>query len=61
MIEEYTKLKKTLNQNIFYSIKANSNQSIIKLLSKLGSGFDIVSEEELQRVLNAKVNPNKII
>jgi len=61
IIKNYKLLKKKLSKNIFYSVKANSNQSIIKLLSKLGSGFDIVSEEELQRVLNAKVNPNKII
>ena len=36
---------------ICYSVKANSNLSILKLLAKLGAGFDIVSGGELQRVL----------
>ena len=38
---------------ICYSVKANGNLSIIKLLSQLGSGFDIVSGGELERVLAA--------
>ncbi len=36
---------------ICYSVKANSNLSILRLLAKLGSGFDIVSGGELQRVI----------
>lgn len=36
---------------VCYSVKANSNLSILKLLAKLGSGFDIVSGGELERVL----------
>jgi diaminopimelate decarboxylase len=36
-----------------YSVKANSNLSILKLLASLGSGFDIVSGGELRRVLHA--------
>ncbi|HZP22456.1 MAG TPA: diaminopimelate decarboxylase [Terriglobales bacterium] len=39
---------------ICYSVKANSNLSILKLLAKLGAGFDIVSGGELQRVLAAE-------
>ncbi len=38
---------------ICYSVKANSNLSILKLLASLGAGFDIVSGGELQRVLHA--------
>ncbi len=38
---------------ICYSVKANSNLSILKLLAKLGSGFDVVSGGELERVLKA--------
>ena len=52
--ENFNLLKKNIGKNIFYSVKANSNQSIISLLLSLGSGFDVVSEEELIRVL--KVN-----
>ncbi len=39
---------------VCYSVKANSNLSILKLLAKLGSGFDIVSGGELQRVMAAE-------
>lgn len=35
---------------ICYSVKANSNLSILKLLAGLGCGFDVVSSGELQRV-----------
>jgi diaminopimelate decarboxylase len=38
---------------ICYSVKANSNLSVLRLLAALGSGFDIVSGGELQRVLQA--------
>ncbi len=38
---------------ICYSVKANSNLSILKLLAKMGSGFDIVSGGELYRVQSA--------
>jgi len=38
---------------ICYSVKANSNLSILRLLGSLGAGFDIVSGGELQRVLQA--------
>ena len=39
------------NLLICYSIKANSNQSIIKCFSDLGSGADVVSIGELKRAL----------
>ena len=37
-----------------YSVKANSNLSILRLLAKLGCGFDVVSGGELQRVTRAR-------
>ena len=36
---------------VCYSVKANSNLAILRLLSRMGSGFDIVSGGELERVL----------
>jgi diaminopimelate decarboxylase len=36
---------------ICYSVKANSNLTILRLLAKMGSGFDVVSGGELERVL----------
>lgn len=38
---------------VCYSVKANSNLSILKMLAKLGAGFDVVSGGELQRALAA--------
>jgi diaminopimelate decarboxylase len=44
---------------ICYSVKANSNLSILRLLARQGAGFDIVSGGELQRVAEAagKIKP----
>lgn len=39
---------------ICYSVKANSNLSILRLLARLGAGFDIVSGGELERVRSAQ-------
>jgi len=46
---------------ICYSVKANSNLAILDLLARLGSGFDIVSMGELERVLEAGGDPAKIV
>lgn len=46
---------------ICYAVKANSNLAILNLLARLGSGFDIVSGGELQRVLRAGGDPNKVV
>jgi diaminopimelate decarboxylase len=46
---------------VCYSVKSNSNLAVLNLLSKLGSGFDIVSGGELERVIAAGGNPKKVI
>ena len=46
---------------ICYSVKCNSNLAILSALAKLGSGFDIVSGGELQRVLKAGGNPGQTV
>lgn len=46
---------------ICYAVKANSNLAVINTLARLGSGFDIVSLGELERVLKAGATPNKIV
>lgn len=51
----------SLNANIYYAVKANSNLSIIKLLSDLGSGFDIVSIGELKRIIAAGASTQKVV
>ena len=39
------------SHTICYSVKANSNLAVLRLLSSLGCGFDVVSGGELQRVI----------
>ncbi|MDT8363575.1 MAG: diaminopimelate decarboxylase [Nitrosomonas sp.] len=46
---------------VCYAVKANSNLAILNLLARLGSGFDIVSGGELQRVLQAGGDPRKTV
>ena len=48
-------------RKVFYSVKANSNLSILKVLLELGAGFDIVSLGELERVIKIGAQPEKII
>ena len=45
---------------ICYSVKANSNQAVLKTLAGLGAGMDVVSGGELRRALAAGVQPAKI-
>jgi len=44
-----------------YSVKANSNLSVLKMLAEQGAGMDIVSGGELYRALKAGVAPEKIV
>jgi diaminopimelate decarboxylase len=46
---------------VCYAMKANSNQSVLRTLAKLGAGADVVSGGELKRALAAGIPPNKIL
>ena len=46
---------------ICYSVKANSNINLLKILAQLGMGFDVVSVGELKRALKAGATANKIV
>ena len=46
---------------ICYAVKANSNIGILNVIAKLGSGFDIVSQGELERVLAAGGDASKVV
>lgn len=50
-----------LEHRICYSVKANSNLGVLDVLARLGSGFDIVSVGELERVLAAGGAAGKIV
>jgi diaminopimelate decarboxylase len=46
---------------VCFAVKANSNLAVLNLLARLGSGFDIVSGGELQRVLAAGADPARVV
>jgi diaminopimelate decarboxylase len=49
------------NALVCYAMKANSNQSVLRTLAKLGAGADVVSGGELKRALAAGIPPEKIL
>ncbi len=46
---------------VCYAVKANSNLAVLNLLARLGSGFDVVSAGELERVLAAGGDARKVV
>ncbi|MDG4606516.1 MAG: diaminopimelate decarboxylase [Candidatus Contendobacter sp.] len=46
---------------VCYAVKANSNLAVLNVLARLGSGFDIVSVGELERVVAAGGDPGKVV
>lgn len=50
-----------LEHLVCYAVKANSNLAVLNLLARLGSGFDIVSVGELERVLAAGGDAGKVV
>jgi diaminopimelate decarboxylase len=57
----YEKTLGALGVGIFYSLKANSNQAIIRALGKLGAGADVVSVGEMHRALKAGIPADRIV
>ena len=52
---------KKSNPLICFSVKANSNIQILKILKKMGSGADVVSGGELLKAIKSGIKPNKIV
>ncbi len=50
-----------LDHLVCFAMKANSNLSVMRTLANLGSGFDVVSAGELQRVIAAGGDPKKCV
>lgn len=46
---------------VCYAVKANANLAVLNVLARLGSGFDIVSVGELERVIRAGGDPGKVV
>ena len=64
MTEHFRKLDGALaplDHLICFAMKANSNLSVMRVLANLGSGFDVVSAGELERVIVAGGDPRKCV
>src|SRR5216110_1385086 len=64
LTDHFQKLGRALssvNHLICFAIKANSNAAVMRTLANLGSGFDVVSEGELRRVLAAGGDSEKCV
>jgi len=64
LIENYMRLDKAfapVSHMICYSVKCNSNISVLRTLAKCGAGFDIVSGGELFRVIRAGGDPSRVV
>ncbi len=62
--ENYNNFKnsfKNMDVKICFSLKSNSNLSILNILSNLGAGADVVSEGELRKALRANIEANNIV
>lgn len=46
---------------VCFAVKSNSNIALLNIMARLGSGFDIVSQGELERVLAAGGAPAKVV
>lgn len=58
---EYQRALADCDHLICYAVKANSNIAVLNVLARLGAGFDIVSEGELERVVAAGGDPAKVV
>lgn len=59
--QAYTDSFATLEHQICYAVKANSNLAVLGILAQAGAGFDIVSRGELMRVLAAGGQAHKVV
>jgi len=47
--------------NVYYAVKANDHIEVLRALAEVGSGFEVASIEELEKVLSLGVPPEKVI
>ena len=59
--KNYLELKKFFSAaDIYYAVKANPHEEILKLLIELGANFDIASRYELDKILALGINPDRL-
>ena len=59
--QAYTDSFASLNHQVCYAVKANSNLAVLGVLAQAGAGFDIVSRGELMRVLAAGGAASRVV
>ncbi len=60
--ERYLELQNTLlDAKIYYAVKANDHQEILTVLNDLGSGYEVASSWELEKVLRLSVDGSRVI
>ncbi|MBS0002456.1 MAG: diaminopimelate decarboxylase [Thioalkalivibrio sp.] len=57
----FTTALEDIPHRVCFAVKANSSLAVLNVLARLGSGFDIVSGGELERVLRAGGSPGGIV
>jgi diaminopimelate decarboxylase len=60
-LDEFQQALAGVDSLVCYAVKANSNLALLDVLARRGAGFDIVSGGELQRVLAAGADPQKVV
>ena len=59
--KNYLELKKLFSPaDIYYAVKANPHEEILKLLIDLGANFDIASRYELDKILALGITPDRL-
>ena len=59
--QAYTDSFASLDHQICYAVKANSNLAVLSVLAQVGAGFDIVSRGELMRVVAAGAEASRVV
>src|SRR5438034_8535432 len=59
--QELDRAMSPVDHLVCFAAKSNSNQSVLRALARMSSGFDIVSSGELQRVIAAGGDPRKCV
>src|SRR5258708_7831207 len=49
------------NVTSFYAVKCNNDELILRVLAKLGCGFDCASKNEIAKIINLDVSPDRIV
>ena len=60
-IDNFKKSFNEINPLICFSVKSNSNKTLLSEICKLGLGADVVSIGELMKALKAGISPNRIV